>query len=225
MDALEIAGIHVFTGTQILDFEILLGQYRKGLDIARRAAAILKGPLSTRSISAAASGFPTLPMRGALTMKSCVKAWTALVATIRGPGFSGTRFLVEPGRYLVGEAGVYMTRITDVKISRGKKFFIVDGGMNHQLAASGNLGQTIKRNYPVAVLNKLGCPAAKPPTSLVRFVLPSTCWRVESTCRMLRSGIWSAFFSPGPMPVLLARLVSSAIRRRRKSGPITENIV
>ena len=73
--------------------------------------------------------------------------------------FSGTHFVIEPGRYLVGEAGVYVTRVNDIKISRGKKFLIVDGGMNHQLAASGNLGQTIKRNYPVAVLNKLDRPA------------------------------------------------------------------
>jgi diaminopimelate decarboxylase len=70
--------------------------------------------------------------------------------------FSGTQFMVEPGRYLVGEAGVYVTRINDIKTSRGKKYVIVDGGMNHHLAASGNLGQTIKRNYPLAVLNRLG---------------------------------------------------------------------
>src|SRR5262249_8592739 len=72
---------------------------------------------------------------------------------------SGTRFMVEPGRYLVGEAGVYVARVNDIKISRGKKFLILDGGMHHHLAASGNLGQTIKRNYPVAVLNKLNEPA------------------------------------------------------------------
>src|SRR5947207_2382496 len=69
--------------------------------------------------------------------------------------FSGTQFMVEPGRYLVGEAGVYVTRINDIKTSRGKKYVIVDGGMNHHLAASGNLGQIIKRNYPIAVLNRL----------------------------------------------------------------------
>src|SRR5262249_40352214 len=68
---------------------------------------------------------------------------------------SGTRFMVEPGRYLVGEAGVYVARVNDIKISRGKKFLILDGGMNHHLAASGNLGQVIKRNFPVALLNKL----------------------------------------------------------------------
>ena len=75
---------------------------------------------------------------------------------VRGDSrFLGTRFVIEPGRFLVGESGIYVARIIDIKESRGKKFLILDGGMNHHLAASGNLGQTIKRNYPVALLEKL----------------------------------------------------------------------
>jgi diaminopimelate decarboxylase len=77
----------------------------------------------------------------------------------RDPSFVGTRFIVEPGRFLVGEAGVYIGRVNDIKISRGKKFLILDGGMNHHLAASGNLGQVIKRNFPLAVVTKLSCPS------------------------------------------------------------------
>jgi diaminopimelate decarboxylase len=74
----------------------------------------------------------------------------------RDPLLKNARFLVEPGRFLVGEAGIYIARVVDVKVSREKKFLILDGGMHHHLAASGNLGQTIKRNYPVAILNRLG---------------------------------------------------------------------
>jgi len=64
--------------------------------------------------------------------------------------------VLELGRYLVGEAGVYVTRVVDRKQSRGKTFLVVDGGMHHQLAASGNLGQAIRRNYPIAVANRMG---------------------------------------------------------------------
>ena len=65
----------------------------------------------------------------------------ALLTDVRlDPLLAGTRFLVEPGRYLVGDAGIYIVRVNDVKISRGKKFVIVDGGMNNHLAASGNTG-------------------------------------------------------------------------------------
>lgn len=69
------------------------------------------------------------------------------------PLFDKTKFLVEPGRYLVGEAGVYVARINDIKVSRSKKFLILDGGMHHHLTASGNLGQIIKRNYLILLLS------------------------------------------------------------------------
>ena len=122
MDALEIAGIHVFIGTQILDFEVLLSQYRKGLDIARRAAAILKRPLSTLDFGGGL-GIPYFAHEKSLDEGRLREGMAALIAGVRGdPSFSGTRFFLEPGRYLVGEAGVYVTRINDIKISRGKKF-------------------------------------------------------------------------------------------------------
>jgi diaminopimelate decarboxylase len=63
--------------------------------------------------------------------------------------------VIELGRYIVGECGVYITRIIDRKVSRGRTFLIVDGGLHHQLAASGNFGQTIRRNYPIAIANRL----------------------------------------------------------------------
>src|SRR5690606_6762099 len=58
-----------------------------------------------------------------------------------------TRFAIELGRYLVGEAGVYLTRIIDRKESHGQTFLVTDGGLHHQLAASGNFGTVVRRNY------------------------------------------------------------------------------
>ena len=63
--------------------------------------------------------------------------------------------VIELGRYIVGECGVYVTRVVDRKVSRGKTFLVVDGGLHHQLAASGNFGQVIRRNYPVAIGNRV----------------------------------------------------------------------
>ena len=65
------------------------------------------------------------------------------------------RVVVELGRYIVGECGVYVTRIVDRKMSRGRTFLVVDGGLHHQLAASGNFGQVIRRNYPIAIGNRM----------------------------------------------------------------------
>jgi diaminopimelate decarboxylase len=93
----------------------------------------------------------------------------SLMSEIRNkPVFMGTKLIIEPGRYLVAEAGIYVVQVNDVKLSHGKKFLIVDGGMNHHLAASGNLGQVIKRNFPIAILSKLD----RKPTQSVDVVGP-----------------------------------------------------
>ena len=68
----------------------------------------------------------------------------------------GTEFAIELGRYLVGEAGVYLTRIVDRKESHGQVFLVTDGGLHHQLAASGNFGTVVRRNYPSAIATKFG---------------------------------------------------------------------
>jgi diaminopimelate decarboxylase len=65
------------------------------------------------------------------------------------------RIVIELGRYLVGEAGLYVCRVIDRKVSRGHVFLVTDGGLHHHLAASGNFGQVIRKNYPVAVGNRM----------------------------------------------------------------------
>ncbi|MFW6343051.1 MAG: pyridoxal-dependent decarboxylase, exosortase A system-associated, partial [Halothiobacillaceae bacterium] len=70
----------------------------------------------------------------------------------------GTEFVIELGRYLVGEAGIYVTRIVDRKHSRGRDFLLCDGGMHHHLALSGNLGQVLRRNWPLLVANRMDAP-------------------------------------------------------------------
>jgi diaminopimelate decarboxylase len=69
--------------------------------------------------------------------------------------FPGAEFVIELGRFLVGEAGVYVSRVIERKLSRGQVFLITDGGMHHHLAASGNFGQVIRKNYPVVVGNRV----------------------------------------------------------------------
>lgn len=156
---LNFRGIHLFAGTQILDFSILLTQYRKGLDIARRAAIRSGRPLHTVDFGGGL-GIPYFSHEQELDVIQLRSGLRDMMAEIADdPLFANTNFVVEPGRYLVGDSGIYITRVSDIKVSRGKKFVIVDGGMHHHLAASGNLGQTIKRNYPVAVLNKMDLPA------------------------------------------------------------------
>jgi diaminopimelate decarboxylase len=153
--AIDLRGLHVYAGTQILDPVVLARQYRRALDIARRVAERVGHPLHTLDFGGGL-GIPYFPGEVELDMAKLREELRALMAEVEGdPRLAGTELLVEPGRYLVGEAGVYITRLLDLKVSRGKTFLVVDGGMNHHLAASGNLGQVIKRNFPVAVVNRL----------------------------------------------------------------------
>jgi diaminopimelate decarboxylase len=153
--ACDFRGLHIFSGTQILDHAVLTRQYRGGLGIARRVARRIGSPLATLDFGGGL-GIPYFPTEAELDMHKLREELHGLMAEIAGdPLLAGTRLLVEPGRYLIGEAGVYIARINDIKVSRGKTFYILDGGMNHHLAASGNLGQVIKRNFPIGVVNRL----------------------------------------------------------------------
>jgi diaminopimelate decarboxylase len=153
--AIELRGLHVYAGTQILDPVVLASQYRRALDIARRVVQRIGHPLHTLDFGGGL-GIPYFPGEVELDVAKLREELRALMAEVEGdPRLAGTQMLVEPGRYLVGEAGIYIARLLDMKVSRGKTFLVVDGGMNHHLAASGNLGQVIKRNFPVALINRL----------------------------------------------------------------------
>ena len=151
----DFRGIHMFVGTQVLDSSVLMTQYRKAIDLARHVAWKIGRPLHTVDFGGGL-GIPYFTGESELDLTRLGAEVGALMDEVRrDPDFRGTRFVIEPGRFLVGEAGIYVARIIDIKVSRGKKFLILDGGMNHHLAASGNLGQTIKRNYPIALVEKL----------------------------------------------------------------------
>jgi diaminopimelate decarboxylase len=179
--ALEFRGIHLFVGTQILDYRVLLAQYQKGLDIAKHAAGIVNVRLRTLDFGGGL-GIPYFPDDPELDLDQLAQGLKCLMTRIEDEDcFDQVRFIVEPGRFLVGEAGVYVTRINDIKSSRGKKYLILDGGMNHHLAASGNLGQVIKRNFPISILNKLDAA----PSETVDTVGP-LCTPLDSLGRSVR---------------------------------------
>lgn len=152
---LELTGLHLFTGTQILDASVLIEQYKHGVDLASRIVECTGSPLKSLDFGGGL-GVPYFPHEKRLDLSQLRRELDELVEQIRQlPGLHSTQLMIEPGRFLVGECGVYLARVTDLKVSRGKQFVITDGGMHHHLAASGNLGQTIKRNYPIAVVNRL----------------------------------------------------------------------
>jgi diaminopimelate decarboxylase len=159
---LNVVGVHLFMATQILDAEILQTQYQRALSLARRVAGRIGDPLRTIDFGGGL-GTPYFAHESELDLEKVACIIADIAQQMRAdPLLAGAEGVLEPGRFLVNEAGIYVSRVTRVKDSRGKKFAVIDGGMHHHLAASGNLGQTIKRNYPVAIVNKLGRPETQP---------------------------------------------------------------
>lgn len=155
---IAVTGVHLFMGTQVLDADTLLRQYRRAIEIARLVAETT-GPLETIDFGGG-WGTPYFPHETELDLAHLGAGLKEIDALIdRDPLLTNAVAILEPGRFLINEAGLYLTRVTRVKRSRGRIFVILDGGMNHHLAASGNLGQTIKRNYPIANLSKIGVAA------------------------------------------------------------------
>jgi len=202
---LDFRGVHLFVGTQILDHQLLLAQYEKAAAIARCVAKQMNAPLRTVNFGGGL-GIPYFVGESELDLNGLREGLSRLMSEIENEDcFRRTVFMIEPGRFLVGEAGIYVARINDIKVSRGKKYLILDGGMNHHLAASGNLGPVIKRNFPMALLNKINAavaeavdvvgPLCTPLDTLGRSVeLPST--EVGDLVGIFQSGAYARTASP-----------------------------
>jgi len=179
--SLHVSGLHLHVGTQILDHQLLLRQYSVAIELALRLAARLGRPLETIDFGGGL-GVPYFAHERRLDLDQLRAGLAGLLRPARAqPALARTRFVLEPGRFLVAEAGVYLARVTDVKQSRGTTYVVTDGGMHQHLAASGHLGQTIKRNFPVAVVNRLDHPK-----SAVVDVVGPLCTPLDMLARGIR---------------------------------------
>ena len=154
----EVEGFHVFAGSQNLSADILREADARTVDLVLSLARHTPTPVRYVNLGGG-FGIPYFEKDSPLDVEAVGGHLAGLVAERLDPELPGAEVVVELGRYLVGEAGVYVTRVVDRKVSRGRTYLVVDGGMHHQLAASGNFGQVIRRNYPIAVGSRMGAPA------------------------------------------------------------------
>ena len=191
----RIDGFHVYAGSQALSAAAL---------IEAQAATIA---LAEGLAQACGIALATLNLGGGFGIPYFANDTPLDIATVGAalPKLPGTRLILELGRYLVGEAGVYLTRVVDVKLSRGTRFVVTDGGMHHQLAASGNLGTVIRRNYPIANASRFateptatydvtGCLCTPLDRLGERVALPET--QVGDLIAVLMAGAYGASASP-----------------------------
>lgn len=147
-------GFHIFSGSQNLRIEAITEAQRQTVELAVRLAQDAPGPVRLLNIGGGL-GIPYFPGDRHLDLAPIAEHLHLLARKVK-EALPKARLVLELGRYLVGEAGIYVCRVVDRKISRGRVFLVTDGGLHHHLAASGNFGQVIRKNYPVAVADNRG---------------------------------------------------------------------
>ncbi len=201
---LAFEGYHLFAGSQNLKAESICEAQLKSYELALRLAADAPAPVSFLNLGGG-FGIPYFPGEQRLDLAPIGDNLAALVARA-ATELPQAHLVIELGRYFVGEAGVYVTRVVDRKLSRGQVFLVCDGGLNHHLSASGNFGQVVRKNYPVTVGNRVD--AARETASAVgplctpldlladRMDLPEA--QIGDLVVIFQSGAYGASASPQP---------------------------
>ena len=202
---LAFEGYHLFAGSQNLKAESICEAQCKSYELALRLAADAPAPVKFLNLGGG-FGIPYFPGEQRLDL-SPIGANLAALVERAARELPRAQLVIELGRYLVGEAGVYVTRIVDRKVSRGQVFLVCDGGLNHHLSASGNFGQVIRKNYPATIGNKAGAagrevasavgPLCTPLDILAdRMELPAA--GIGDLLVVFQSGAYGASASPQP---------------------------
>ena len=183
----EMLGFHVFAGSQNLQAEILCEAQRRTVDLVLELAQHCRQPVRYVNLGGG-FGIPYFEKDEPLDLAAVGDNLAALVDGPLAQELPLAEPVIELGRYIVGESGVYVTKIIDRKVSRGQTYLVVDGGLHHQLAASGNFGQVIRRNYPLVVGTRMDEPArGDTAPSSVACARLWICWVTRSRYRTLRS--------------------------------------
>ena len=157
----DILGFQIFSGSQSLRADAIIEAQARTVELALRLAAGAPAPVRQLNIGGG-FGIPYFAGERALDIAP-IGAHLAQLQRQVAAALPQAQLAIELGRYLVGEAGVYVARVVDRKLSRGEVFLVTDGGLHHHLAASGNFGQVIRKNYPVLVGSRVagqgGLPA------------------------------------------------------------------
>ncbi len=150
---LAFEGFHLFAGSQNLRAEAIVEAQRKSFELALRLAESAPAPVRFLNLGGG-FGIPYFPGEERLDLGPIGDNLAALQAEAAAR-LPEAELVIELGRYLVGEAGIYVCRVLDRKLSRGHPFLVTDGGLHQHLAASGNFGQVLRKNYPVAIGNRM----------------------------------------------------------------------
>ena len=199
----DFQGFHIFSGSQNLKPEALIDAHNKTFELAARLAERAPSPVKHVNIGGGL-GIPYFPGEQALDLEPISNNLQQLLGK-RPESLKNAEFVMELGRYLVGEAGYYLCEVTDKKESRGQTYLMTNGGLHHHLANSGNFGQVIRKNYPVVIANRLKAEETEQveivgplctPLDIVGAKLDLPATEVGDYVAVLQSGAYGATASP-----------------------------
>ena len=202
-EGLQFEGFHLFAGSQNLRAEAICEAQQKSYELALRLAEHARTPVKFLNLGGG-FGIPYFPGEQRLDLAP-IAANLAIIAEEAAVKLPGAELVIELGRYFVGEAGLYVCKVVDRKVSRGHTYLVTDGGLHHHLSASGNFGQVIRKNYPAAVGNRMDAPLGEAvsvvgplctPLDLLadRMALPEA--RPGDLIALYQSGAYGATASP-----------------------------
>jgi diaminopimelate decarboxylase len=181
---LTLSGVHLFAGTQILDARVLLAQWAHAIRVAAAVARLSGRPLQSIDLGGGL-GVPYHAGDSPLDLAEVRAGVPALREALAAePLLRTSRVILEPGRFLTAGAGCYVSTVRSVKMSRGTRFVVIDGGMHHHLGASGNLGQIIKRDYPLVAT--AGRPAETAADAVPTMLVGPLCTPLDTLGRQTR---------------------------------------
>ena len=192
---LAFEGFHIFSGSQNLNADAICEAQQKSVALALRLAGSAPAPVRVLNIGGG-FGIPYFPGDDRLDLAPIGENLSVLDERVR-KALPEAHIVIELGRYIVGEAGVYVCRVVDRKVSRGQVFLITDGGLHHHLAASGNFGQVIRKNYPVAIANRMHSDAREKASVVGPLCTPLDLLADKMEMAQARPGDLVAIFQSG----------------------------
>jgi diaminopimelate decarboxylase len=150
---LHYRGLHIFTGSQNLNSQSIIDAHKGIFELANRLQQDAHSEIETLNIGGGL-GIPYFPGEKVLPLDAIGEQLEALIETFKS-NHGCAKIAMELGRYIVGDSGLYVSQVIDIKQSRGIEFVVINGGLHQHLSASGNFGQVIRKNYPVAIGNKM----------------------------------------------------------------------
>lgn len=149
--AIKLCGFHIYSGSQNLNVDALIECQQQTLALANNLVSLAQQhnhkQLAYINIGGGL-GVPYFSHEKPLAVDKVFQHLTSALTQYQS-NLANIEIVIELGRYLVAEAGLYVTKVIDKKESRGQQYLVCDGGLHHHLANSGNFGQVIRKNYPV----------------------------------------------------------------------------